>query len=62
MTGTATRSMVERGDARIEVYARGSGPLVVLPPSLGRGARALLPEQPEAIAAALIDYLRQIRY
>jgi len=32
------RNIVERGDARIEVLAQGSGPLVVLIPSLGRGA------------------------
>jgi pimeloyl-ACP methyl ester carboxylesterase len=34
----ATRRIVERGDVRIEVLAQGSGPLVVLLPSLGRGA------------------------
>ncbi|MCC7485593.1 MAG: alpha/beta fold hydrolase [Burkholderiales bacterium] len=34
----ATCSVVERGDARLEVYAQGNGPLVVLLPSLGRGA------------------------
>jgi pimeloyl-ACP methyl ester carboxylesterase len=33
-----TRSIVSRGDASIEVLAQGSGPLVVLIPSLGRGA------------------------
>ena len=32
------RSIVERGDVRIEVLARGSGPLVVMIPSLGRPA------------------------
>ena len=32
------RSMIERGDARIEVLAQGDGPPVVLIPSLGRGA------------------------
>jgi pimeloyl-ACP methyl ester carboxylesterase len=33
-----TRSIVERGEARIEVLAQGAGPPVVLIPSLGRGA------------------------
>jgi pimeloyl-ACP methyl ester carboxylesterase len=33
-----TRSMVTRGDARIEVLAQGRGPVIVLLPSLGRGA------------------------
>jgi len=33
-----TRNVVERGNARIEVLAQGSGPLVVMIPSLGRGA------------------------
>ncbi len=33
-----TRSIIERGDARIEVYAQGDGPPVVMIPSLGRGA------------------------
>jgi pimeloyl-ACP methyl ester carboxylesterase len=33
-----TRSIVSRGDARIEVLAQGAGPLTVLIPSLGRGA------------------------
>lgn len=33
-----TRSIVSQGDARIEVLAQGAGPLVVLIPSLGRGA------------------------
>jgi pimeloyl-ACP methyl ester carboxylesterase len=33
-----TRSVVEQGDTRIEVLAQGAGPLIVLIPSLGRGA------------------------
>ena len=33
-----TRHFVVRGDARLEVLAQGQGPLVVLLPSLGRGA------------------------
>jgi pimeloyl-ACP methyl ester carboxylesterase len=33
-----TRTIVTRGDTRIEVLSQGSGPLVVLLPSLGRGA------------------------
>ena len=32
------RIVLERGDTQIEYYAQGSGPLVVLLPSLGRGA------------------------
>jgi pimeloyl-ACP methyl ester carboxylesterase len=35
---TITRTTVARGDVRIEVLSQGSGPLVVLLPSLGRGA------------------------
>jgi pimeloyl-ACP methyl ester carboxylesterase len=37
MSAAAT-AIVQRGDVRIEVLAQGSGPLVVLLPSLGRGA------------------------
>lgn len=33
-----TRGVLERGDVRIEVLAQGSGPLVVMIPSLGRPA------------------------
>lgn len=33
-----TRSIVERADVRVEVLAQGSGPLVVMIPSLGRPA------------------------
>jgi pimeloyl-ACP methyl ester carboxylesterase len=43
-----TRTIIARGDSRIEVLSQGSGPLVVLLPSLGRGA-----EDFDAIAAAL---------
>src|SRR4051812_20746327 len=32
------RKLVKRGSTHIEYYAQGSGPLVVLLPSLGRGA------------------------
>jgi pimeloyl-ACP methyl ester carboxylesterase len=60
------RSILERGDVRIEVLAQGSGPLVVMIPSLGRpaedfddlsarlaqaGYRALRP-QPRGIGAS----------
>ena len=34
----AERRTLERGDVRIEYFAQGSGPLVLLLPSLGRGA------------------------
>ena len=43
-----TRTIVTRGDVRIEVLSQGSGPLVVLLPSLGRGA-----EDFDAIAVRL---------
>ena len=32
------RSMIARGDVRIEVLAQGEGKVIVLLPSLGRGA------------------------
>ena len=35
---TATRNIVVRGEARIEVLSQGKGPLVVMVPSLGRPA------------------------
>lgn len=38
MTQPVSRGIVERGDVRIEVLAQGSGPLVVMVPSLGRPA------------------------
>jgi len=38
MTSAVTRSIVERAGVRIEVLARGQGPLVVMVPSLGRPA------------------------
>jgi len=38
MTTPVTRSVVECGHARIEVLAQGTGPLVVMIPSLGRPA------------------------
>jgi pimeloyl-ACP methyl ester carboxylesterase len=37
-THSATRSMVANGKHQIEVFARGSGPRIVMMPSLGRGA------------------------
>ena len=36
--GVAQRKLLDAGPARIEYYVQGSGPLVVLLPSLGRGA------------------------
>ncbi len=36
--GEVSRSVIRRGDIQIEVLAQGSGPLIVLLPSLGRGA------------------------
>jgi pimeloyl-ACP methyl ester carboxylesterase len=35
---TPTRIMVTRGEARLEILAQGTGPAIVLLPSLGRGA------------------------
>jgi pimeloyl-ACP methyl ester carboxylesterase len=43
-----SRTIVTRGDTRIEVLSQGSGPLIVLLPSLGRGA-----EDFDEIAVAL---------
>jgi pimeloyl-ACP methyl ester carboxylesterase len=37
-THPPTRSIIARGDARIEILAQGQGNLIVLLPSLGRGA------------------------
>src|SRR5665213_2570599 len=48
---------VSRGDARIEVLAQGSGPLIVLLPSLGRGAHDFDPIA-ERLAAAGYRVLR----
>jgi pimeloyl-ACP methyl ester carboxylesterase len=42
-TGDRTRRIVDLGEARIEVTAEGHGPLIVLLPSLGRGAGELDP-------------------
>ena len=38
MAAAAERKLVRRGSIHVEYYAQGSGPLVVLLPSLGRGA------------------------
>ena len=38
VSSAETRRTVTRGDVRIEVIAQGSGPVVVILPSLGRGA------------------------
>ena len=37
------RKIISRGDARLEVYIQGEGPMVVLLPSLGRGAEDFEP-------------------
>ncbi len=47
---TPSRTIVQRGDVRIEVLAQGAGPVIVLLPSLGRGA-----EDFDPIAARLAD-------
>ncbi len=46
--GAVTRTIIHRGDTQIEVLAQGAGPLIVLLPSLGRGA-----EDFEAIAVRI---------
>ena len=38
ITSKPQRKVLDRGDTRIEYYVQGSGPLVMLLPSLGRGA------------------------
>ncbi|MBX9739895.1 MAG: alpha/beta hydrolase [Beijerinckiaceae bacterium] len=43
MNGAIENSMVSRGDIRLEVYAQGAGPTMVLLPSLGRGAEDFEP-------------------
>jgi pimeloyl-ACP methyl ester carboxylesterase len=43
-----TRAVIRRGDTQIEILAQGAGPLMVLLPSLGRGA-----EDFDAIAVRL---------
>jgi pimeloyl-ACP methyl ester carboxylesterase len=53
----ATRFMVDRGNVHIEVIAQGAGPLIVILPSLGRGA-----EDYNAVAALLAkDRFRVLR-
>jgi pimeloyl-ACP methyl ester carboxylesterase len=44
------RFIVNRGDARIEVIAQGSGPVIVILPSLGRGA-----EDYDVVAGLLVN-------
>src|SRR5690349_9149012 len=51
------RQIAERGPARIEVLAQGSGPVIVLLPSLGRGAEDF-DEIAERIAAAGFRVIR----
>lgn len=55
-TSAVSRSLIERGDTLIEILAQGSGRLVVLLPSLGRGA-----EDFEAIAEKLATGFRVLR-
>jgi len=51
------RSVVRRGDVQIEILSQGSGPLVVLLPSLGRGAEDFDPIA-QRVAAAGFRVLR----
>jgi pimeloyl-ACP methyl ester carboxylesterase len=43
MTNPVDRRIVARGDVRLEVFVQGRGPMVVLLPSLGRGAEDFEP-------------------
>ncbi len=43
MSGSIERKMVSRGDVHLEVFAQGTGPTMVLLPSLGRGAEDFEP-------------------
>jgi pimeloyl-ACP methyl ester carboxylesterase len=57
MAGTFERKMVSRGEVKLEVFAQGRGPTMVLLPSLGRGA-----EDFEPMASALeADGFRVLR-
>ncbi len=51
------RTIIHRGDTRIEVLSQGAGPLIVLLPSLGRGAEDFDPIA-ERLAAAGFRVLR----
>src|SRR4051812_47521725 len=48
--GEISRSLIRRGDTRIEILSQGDGPPIVLLPSLGRGA-----EDFDVIAARVAD-------
>jgi pimeloyl-ACP methyl ester carboxylesterase len=48
------RKVLERGDIRIEYHAQGRGPLVVLLPSLGRGAEDFAVIRPQLAHAARV--------
>src|ERR1700716_151807 len=37
-SSAVSRTLIRRGDTQIEILLQGAGPLIVLPPSLGRGA------------------------
>jgi pimeloyl-ACP methyl ester carboxylesterase len=50
---TANRHFIARGETCIEVLTQGSGPLVVLLPSLGRGAEDFTPTAGRLAAAGL---------
>ena len=51
------RSVIQRGDVQIEILSQGTGPLIVLLPSLGRGAEDFDPIA-ERVAAAGFRVLR----
>jgi pimeloyl-ACP methyl ester carboxylesterase len=52
-----SRTLIRRGDVQIEIISRGSGPLIVLLPSLGRGAEDF-DAIAERLAAARFRVLR----
>jgi pimeloyl-ACP methyl ester carboxylesterase len=43
VTVPVTRTLIRRGDTQIEILSQGAGPLIVLLPSLGRGAEDFEP-------------------
>jgi pimeloyl-ACP methyl ester carboxylesterase len=52
--GPVERKLVKRGSTHIEYYAQGAGPLVVLLPSLGRGAEDFDEIRPKLAQAARV--------
>ena len=51
---SSERKLLDRGEVRIEYFAQGTGPLVVLLPSLGRGAEDFAPVMPHLAHACRV--------